>query len=324
MRWFLFLLLTLSEIPFFAQITFQKTYRHNGGDFQIFSVCATSDGGYAMAGYAATPGGQMALVKLNCEGEEEWVRTYGPGSTVNNTNPSVIQASNGNLIMAHSTGEFFQNTMDLVVLSVSLAGDLHWKKTYGGSRNDIARGIAESPDGSLVITGGTSSYGSDAGSNTFSDAFLLKLDELGNVVWSQTYGNSGNIDDGFALCIDPSGSEIYMTGRYIVNATFFTYILKTAADGNVIWFRAYGKDNHRNYGFAIVLDNEGHPVIAGSSTNLRDNFNSNADPFLIKTDGATGDTLWTRILEPVDDFSDNASAICLAEDGSYVVSAAVM
>jgi gliding motility-associated-like protein len=73
-----------------------------------------------------------------------------------------------------------------------------------------------------------------------------------------------------------------------------------------------------------MIDAAGSAVITGSSTNYRQDFTSYGDPFVIRINPTNGDTLWTRIITPSDDYSDNASSIDLDANGNYLISAAVM
>lgn len=307
-----------------AQIRFQKSFVFADGHVQVFSSIATSDGGYAMAGLAEVPENKMLLVKLDCNGNQDWALTFANSSSVNNVNLKVIETADGNLLMLHNVGDYFLNNMNAVLISCGLNGTVNWQKSYGGNRNDIGRDLIQLSDGNFAICGGTSSYGSDAGSNAYSDAFIMKLDAGGEIIWDKTFGTNSNIDDALALAEDADNGKIYATGRYITNGTFYSLLINVDASGELLWLKSYGKDNHRNYGFDVMLDAVGSVAFTGSTTNYRADFASNSDPFVIRINPTTGDTLWTRIILPSDDFSDNASSIDVDTDGNYLISAAVM
>ena len=62
---------------------------------------------------------------------------------------------------------------------------VYWAKTYGGSSDDWAYSVAIAPNGDIIVTGRTESFG--AGGRDF---WVLRLDENGNVKWQKTYGGS--------------------------------------------------------------------------------------------------------------------------------------
>jgi outer membrane protein assembly factor BamB len=69
-------------------------------------------------------------------------------------------------------------------------GALLWQRTWGGTLGETALGVATSGDGaSVYIIGQTLSFG--AGNI---DAFLVKFDASGNLVWQRTLGRSNQRD----------------------------------------------------------------------------------------------------------------------------------
>src|ERR1700719_3184028 len=78
----------------------------------------------------------------------------------------------------------------LLILSTALffgnaAHAAQWARTYGGASDDRANSVQPTSDGGFVVAGRTSSFG--AGS---ADAWVLKLDASGNVIWQKTYGGT--------------------------------------------------------------------------------------------------------------------------------------
>jgi len=133
----------------------------------------TSDGGYVVAGDIVT-GGQSNLVvwKLESGGNILWQKTYGGILYAN----SIQETSDGGYIMAAYGAHFW-------VLKLSSNGNLLWQKRYGGINYDYAASIQETSDGGYIMAGKTLSFG--AGN---SDAWVLKLDSNGNILWQKTYG----------------------------------------------------------------------------------------------------------------------------------------
>ena len=70
-----------------------------------------------------------------------------------------------------------------------------WSQTYGGEYDDVARSLVETSDGGFALTGYTRSFGVGE-----SDAWLVKTDSYGNLVWNKTYG--GIHKDSVSLLIE--------------------------------------------------------------------------------------------------------------------------
>ena len=67
-----------------------------------------------------------------------------------------------------------------------VAGAATWAKTYGGTGADRATDVQMTADGGYIVAGATDSYGAGG-----TDAWVLKLDSDGNVVWQNVYGGAG-------------------------------------------------------------------------------------------------------------------------------------
>ncbi|MFH1892844.1 MAG: fibronectin type III domain-containing protein [Candidatus Zixiibacteriota bacterium] len=105
-----------------------------------------------------------------------------------------------------------------------------WERTYGGSGNEWASAILNTPDGYL-IAGRTTSYGRGYG-----DIWLVQVDPYGDIVWQKTYGTGQDeevrsiiqISDGYVLAGE-SGFLEYSPH------SFAAYIVGTDLSGNERW-----------------------------------------------------------------------------------------
>ena len=135
-----------------------------------------------------------------------------------------------------------------------------------------------------------------------------QLDSL----WSRTFGGAYN--DGFRSAIATSDGGFiavgytYSFGPENVNI----FAVKTDADGDTIWMRAYG-DSSRDYAYDVRETSDGGYVIAGYTSS----FGAGAeDAYIVKVDSG-GDTLWTRTYGGVK--LDEARGLCVTSDGYILV-----
>ena len=61
-------------------------------------------------------------------------------------------------------------------------------KFYGGIKDQEGMDIKQTPDEGFILLGSTTSFG-----NGGSDIYLIRVDQFGNEIWSDTYG--GPADD---------------------------------------------------------------------------------------------------------------------------------
>src|SRR2546427_10709040 len=103
-----------------------------------------------------------------------WARTYGGAQTEDAR--SAKQTSDGGFIVAGTTNSFGAGGFDMWVVRLDSLGHVVWQRTYGGTGNDFALSVDQTPDGGFIVAGNTASFG--AGSY---DAWVLRLDAMGLV-----------------------------------------------------------------------------------------------------------------------------------------------
>jgi len=73
------------------------------------------------------------------------------------------------------------------VVKTDSLGNIQWGKSYDGNEVDIAEFVGQTNDGGYYIGGATKS-----GNSIDHDFFLMRIDSLGNLLWSKTYGGIGD------------------------------------------------------------------------------------------------------------------------------------
>ena len=104
-----------------------------------------------------------------------------------------------------------------------------WDRTFGGADDDEGAAVARCSDGGYVVVGTTSSFGAGK-----SDIYLIKADAKGNLVWTQTFGDTG-YDCGQSVQTTTDGGCII--AGYIGDSVC---LIKTDAEGNQVWTKTFG------------------------------------------------------------------------------------
>ncbi len=144
-------------------------------------------------------------------------------------------------------------SFDSYVVRTSPIGNLMppgWANTYnidGGTGNDYAYNMVELPpgggvngNGGFIVVGTTDEPG---GAGT--DAYLMELDCNGNVIWVNTYGSPGVMDEGRDVIIANFGAFPAMPGDYIVAGWTFksgtqdALLFRTKFNGGLVWNTSY-------------------------------------------------------------------------------------
>jgi hypothetical protein len=167
-------------------LLWKKTFGGSGWDVGC-SVQQTSDGGYIIAGNTdsfGAGGDDVYLIKTDSAGTLTWQKTF--GGIHNDYGESVQQTTDGGYIIAGSTISFGAGSWDVYLVKTDSIGNLLWQKTFGGSGWDVGPSVQQTTDGGYIIGGETTSFGADQ-----FDAYLIKTDPNGNLLWQKTLGIDG-------------------------------------------------------------------------------------------------------------------------------------
>jgi hypothetical protein len=263
-------------------VQWTQTYGGTGSD-QDYSLCQTSDGGYALIGSTNSSGvGNLDywLVKTDSAGTMLWNKTYG-GPAVD-VAIAIVQNSDSGYAFVGRTGSFGAGGNDAWLVKTDSAGNILWNKTYGGPGNEAGNAMVQTSDGGYALFIMTTSFGAGG-----QDAWLVKTDSAGNILWNKTYGGPGTetalyviqtSDGGYALC----GSETSF-GAGVEDV----YIIKTDAVGNKMWNQTYGGPSG-DIAYSLIQTSDGGYAMAGGTRSFGAGNSANLDWYLIKTYGEYG------------------------------------
>ncbi len=286
MKYLLPVLFLLASFNNFGQVVkFEKVYGGSGYDYGN-SVIQVFDKGYVVAGNTTSYGNgnnDVYLIKTDSNGYTQWQRTFG-GINVDQSF-SVKQTRDSGLVIAGYTNSFGHGGYDMYVIRTDRNGDTLWTKTYGGSNWDFAYSIDTTNDGGFIVAGGTYSYGKGD-----EDMYLVKLNALGDTLWTKTYGGlhqeeiasvHQTADSGFIFTGETKSFEDSIAGDI--------YIVKTNTLGDTTWTHHYGWANEDKPA-DIIQTIDGGYVMAGGT----DSYGYGGFDCLIMRLNSIGDSLWTR------------------------------
>ncbi len=97
---------------------------------------------------------------------------------------------------------------DVFLYKLSKEGSILWKKYFGGNKFDSVESIVELEDGTLLLTGLTYSK-KGFGNTSFGkkDAWAMRLDMNGELIWSKVFGTNG-YDEFNAAALDRNGNVV--------------------------------------------------------------------------------------------------------------------
>jgi len=249
------------------------------------SLIELNDGGYLIAGNTSLLGDNYSnalLIKIDHTGKEKWKRDY-TFSSVDRLN-MVKELQDGSLIAAGFTMSSTNYSKDILVIKTDAQGNLEWQRSYGDTQDETANSIDISSDGGLIISGEV------INENTgFSLCYLIKIDDEGELAWSNTFGGSLNDNGHSVISTNDAGFAITGMTRSLGDSNGDMWLIKVNANGQMEWERTYGGD-YTEYGRTIQQTVDGGYIIIGQTESFALGYN---DAYLIKTD-AQGNEMWSQ------------------------------
>jgi len=244
---------------------------------------------------------------------------------------------------------------DVLLMKLTLEGNLLWEKTWGGDGYEQAWSVVPADEGGYYVFGETDSYG--AGDRDF---FLLKITEDGTEEWIQTYGRErrewpygmirlSNRDllvygfteavdsrdrNQYAIRVDPNGDVVW---EYIVESSTEEFVLDAIEstggdlilavgieeDGELVRLASDGKVLWTKryelagwqFGSQVIQTGDSGFLLAGFS--MGTGSHRNADTWLAHC-SPSGDLEWEKSFgDPAAD--DYATSLIRLRDGTFLI-----
>lgn len=274
----------------------------------------------------------------NSEGQITSVKTF--GGNKNDSSQSVVATADGGYAVLGFTQSMdgditdkLDESFDYWILKFNAEDELQWQKTYGGTADERGRNIIQTADGGFAIIGFTFSSDGDITANAgLQDFWLVKLDEIGNILWQKSFGYQGTDygtsviqtnDQGYlvsgVLDVTASGGLGNSSrNSEIMHAGGDYWVLKLNSLGDIEWSKYFG-GNFTDTPEAIIQTDDNGYIIAGSSdsndTDISNNIGS-YDFWVIRLSDV-GNLVWEKSFGG--DQIDEARAIVASGDGNFII-----
>jgi hypothetical protein len=249
------------------------------------------------------------------------------GTSRNDYGKALATGPDGSIYLAGETegnldGQSGSGMRDIFLSKMNPDGTALWTKLAGTKLIDEATHLAVASDGSVYISGTSQASLNGAGNSGSYDAFLLKYDANGNMLWTARQGTS-TIDRGYSVATDSTGAA-YLVGQtngrldgQRGSGNFDGFITKYSAQGTKLWTQVVGTsgiDAIKD----VVADASGFVYVTGSVSGALAGQTriGGTDAFITKY-GSDGTVVWTKVFGTKT--TDYAESIGLGSDGSIYV-----
>jgi len=298
-------------------------------------------------GESNTTGDGIFTSKLNSSGEAYWVRELKGTSA---TSSGIIADKEGGV---YAWGTFSgelegdiatisnEEANSIYLAKYDSQGDMKFFKSFRSTGNLIAVGaIALDGDNNICLTGmftdelSFSDFSFTSGGGN--DAFLIKLNSNGNLLWAKQFEGLGQVWSRSVAC--DKDDNIYVTGGFnnhpasfdnlilypdsadlgssYHKGTYTGFVAMFNPEGEVQWANTYGNGNYYSRGHAIEVSETKDAFVTGLMWNywsvdsiikfgdieLEGKMNHLYDMFLAKYD-SSGEAVWAKLIEIEGDYS---------------------
>ena len=261
-------------------------------DDGCYSINTTKDNGYILTGYTKSVDGDFSgfnwyyyyddvfIMKIDSNGNMLWVKQFGGEN--GDVGVSVFQNNNGEYILTgHSNsydGSFSglnRKLSDIFVFKLDSIGNVIWKKSFGGSGEDIVSYIQPYNENSFIITGRTNSNDGDFRemNKGWYEMYVIRLDSVGNVIWKKSFGGTKN-EESKSISFTFNGDIILVGNTMSNDGDFYNmnklvnsndiFIIKLDSFGELLWKKTYGGKGN-DQGRSLDVNNNGKIYVTGYS-----------------------------------------------------------
>ena len=287
--YFLFLVCFSLGASVVAQVTWRRAYGAFGSDIGK-CVRTTVDEHIVVAGSTGSFGdgtSDIYLLELDGNGVLQWSRTIG-GAEIDQATSLMQMPDQGWLIAGFTNSSSGAGGYDGMLVRTNSTGDVLWQHTYGGENWDMFQSGSSLPDGGAVIAGQTFSEGGGG------DAWLVRINSVGDTLWTRHYGGSG-AEIANSVKVTSDGGFVLAGSMVGLNNDENAYVLKTDDLGIVQWSSSIGGDS-LDLARDIIQTTDGGYSIVGATHS----FSQWDEHYHFKLDGS-GSLLWQKHWGQVND-----------------------
>lgn len=274
-----------------------NVYRKEGDNIG-YDLIQTHDSGYALSGGTYYFGrdqdmGEGLLVRTDSDGEEVWTLTYNDFD-IGWKSVGVVQTADSGFVVAGNFWLSEEFRQQLCAMKINADREFVWLEDYGeGSAEHHMTDFTGTADNGFAYL--------------CSDYSLTRLDENGEIIWTQSYLDEEhsysdiliqNSDGGFAIAGEV---ENYSRG----------YMVKVNAEGEEIWHCRFTADRLRLVN-DILQTVDGGFALTGCDNLRRPNIS------VVRLDG-NSEELWWFVCQYT-----TANSFCQTEDGCYAFGGSVL
>jgi len=285
-----------------GRMLWSKLYDEGGNETEGFSLQATPDKGYVVAGMVknmsmvssafftmSAEDQGMYLMKVDANGNQLWSRKFDYGEQgVSSTGTSVIVARDATYIVAGNVAKQgrtdkkidkparnvnMQDMRNMLLTKVKPNGTLQWAREYISNTITMAYTVIEKREGGFLVVGNTNVTKDNL------DIFSMSLAADGSVQWAKTFGGPKFESVADVVQTPDGGFVVSGVTESFGSGSMDVLTFKTDGKGTLLWAKTYGGKNE-DYPSRMALTRDGIITVGATASGKSESF----DVLLMKSD----------------------------------------
>ncbi len=288
-----------------AQGIFQRDHGYEWRRENGYSVVEGNNLGYFIGGTMVDSiWGRGVLLKILDNGDSLWWRGFSIDGTSGVLINQLLPTDDGGLILAGQWSHDLEG--DVLVLRLDTMATVLWISIVGDTTFEAGMAICKA-SGSGYLCAGVKS----PGSGPEQDFYVVRLNSLGDTLWTRTYGDPDDPQKAYAIAPLSDTNWVVVGDTDPSTTTNYIWALRINDQGDTLWTRTISEFGDCYATDAETLPND-HILITGFSLQF-----GCARPLLLELDG-NGDLLWYQNYD--NGVCDWGYAMCKTVDGYAVFS----
>ena len=217
----------------------------------------------------------------NAQWKRDWVRHFGQSSV--SEGRSIVALPDGNFVVAGYAIRPRSSRADAWLIKIDGEGKRLWERPCGGKGWDEFHYLALAQNGDLLAVGQT-----DSNSAGKSDAWLVRLNQAGEILWEKTYG-SKRWEEAQAVASTKDNGALLATTFNPKGENDDIRIIKVDENGNELWHFDFSKGKKRENAHSLIELPNREIMFTGFCTHEK----TEEDGFLVKL-SAKGELIWEK------------------------------
>jgi outer membrane protein assembly factor BamB len=242
------------------------------------------------------------------EGDSIVLHTYGGGELKAFHH---MQPVPGDGYIAAGVTSEYDLSGDIYLVRLNADKSVRWERHYSFPSTQIGHSVGLLPDGGFAVVGKGGHFGA-------ATIIAMRTDSLGELLWQQELGGSGDNDGRHNVSVLSDGSLLVSASTSPNGNLRRGYLAKLTLEGEIIWERNYSAGSFTLLTVPAIEVEDGSFVVSGGRNVYVPSIGRQAYHARILKLAANGDVIWERIYHGRPDVSNYLYGLHRTSDGGFI------